>query len=126
VKNSKELWKAADIEKNKLFELMEKVQVRISKKSKMQYKPFDLRNCKWKDVMIEVQEMSHRWKSIPGNKATCRKCLEKLGQDSGAFQAWIGLCQLGTMGRGNASLIFGLRFANNKQHLWGSQACSRG
>jgi hypothetical protein len=93
-----ELWKAADIEKNKLFSLMEQVQIKLSKKSKGQYKPHDLRTCKWGDVMSEVQQTSQKWKAMPGNMAKGRKCLERLGQDSGAFKAWLELLPAGDYG----------------------------
>jgi hypothetical protein len=98
MRTSAELWNAADIEKKKLFDLMEQVQTKLSKKSKGQYKALDLRTCEWEDVMSEVQETSKKWKSMPGNMGKARKCLETLGQDSGAFQAWLELLLAGDYG----------------------------
>jgi len=76
---------------------MEEVQIKISKKSKTRYQPLDLRGCTWEEVMLDVQETSQRWKGLPG-KSISRKCLEKLGNDSGAFQAWLGLLPAGDYG----------------------------
>lgn len=98
IQTSTELWRAADIEKDKLSRLMEEVQIKASKKSKGQYKPLDLKTSKWSDVMLEVQETSQRWKSTPGNMAIGRKCVERLAQDSGAFQAWLELLPAGDYG----------------------------
>jgi hypothetical protein len=95
---STDLWKTAETEKKKLFDLMEQVQAKLSKKSKGQYQPLDLSTCKWGDVMSEVQETSQKWKSMPGNMAKARKCLETLGQDSGAFQTWLELLPAGDYG----------------------------
>jgi hypothetical protein len=97
-RTSAELWKAADIQKKELFELMEQVQSKLNKKSKGQYKVLDLRTCEWGDVMSEVQQTSQQWKSMPGNMEKARKCLETLGQDSGAFQAWLELLPAGDYG----------------------------
>ena len=103
MQKSKDLWIAADDEKMKLFELMGAVQVKISKKSKSRYQPLDLRGCTWEEVMSEIQETSQRWKGLPG-KSKGRKCLEVLGHDSGAFQAWLGLLPAGDYGSRYAQL----------------------
>lgn len=92
------LWKAADAEKDKLFGLMEQVQTKLSKKSKGNYTPLDLSTCKWGDVMSEVQNAGQRWKSMPGPTAKARRCLERLGEDSGAFSAWLNLLPAGDYG----------------------------
>jgi len=76
---------------------MEEVQIKISKKSKARYQPLDLRDCTWAEVMLAVQETSQRWKGLP-QMALGRKCLDKLGQNSEAFQAWIGLLPAGDYG----------------------------
>lgn len=95
---SKELWKDADAEKNRLFALMEQVQLKLSKKSKGEYKQLDLKTCNWREVMSEVKATSQKWKGLPGSMSKSRKCLERLGQDSGAFQAWLGVLPSGDYG----------------------------
>jgi hypothetical protein len=96
--NSAELWKEADAEKNKLFALMQQVQLKLSKKSKGEYKPVDLKTCNWGEVMYEVHATSQSWKGLPGSMSKGRKCLERLGQDSRAFQAWLGILPAGDYG----------------------------
>lgn len=95
---STELWKRADLEKSKLFDIMEQVRIKLNKKSKGQHKSLDLRSCKWEEVMSEVQETSQRWKTMPNVTAKAQKCLEILGQNSEAFQAWLGLLPAGDYG----------------------------
>jgi hypothetical protein len=96
--SSEELWKSADEQRTKLFALMEQVRLKLNKKSKGQHMNLDLRNCRWEEVMFEVQETSQRWKGTPGYTAKAQRCLEKLGQDSGAFQAWLGVLPAGDYG----------------------------
>ncbi|PMD57094.1 uncharacterized protein K444DRAFT_615552 [Hyaloscypha bicolor E] len=95
---SAELWKEAEAEKNKLFALMQQVQLKLSKKSKGEYKPVDLKTCNWGEVMYEVHATNQSWKGLPGSMSKGRKCLERLGQDSGAFQAWLGILPAGDYG----------------------------
>ncbi|MAD85389.1 MAG: hypothetical protein CL912_20710 [Deltaproteobacteria bacterium] len=77
---------------------MQQVQVKLGKKSKGIYKPVDLKTCNWGEVMSEVHATSQSWKGLPGKMSTGRRCLEKLGQDSGAFQAWLGVLPAGDYG----------------------------
>jgi hypothetical protein len=96
--SSSELWKSADEHKTKLFTLMEQVRLKLNKRNKGQHVSLDQRNCRWEEVMSEVQETSQRWKGTPRYTAKAQRCLEKLGQDSGAFQAWLGVLPAGDYG----------------------------
>lgn len=96
--SSVELWNSANEQKTKLFALMEQVRLKLNKKSKGQHMSLDLRNCRWEEVISEVQETSQRWKGTPRYTAKAQRCLEKLGQDSGAFQAWLGVLPAGDYG----------------------------
>jgi hypothetical protein len=91
------LWKDADEEKNKLFALVEQVQNKLNK-GKNQHKNTNLRNCKWEEVMSEVKATGQKWKTAPSHTAKARRCIERLGQDSGALQAWLGLLPAGDYG----------------------------
>ncbi|KUJ07779.1 uncharacterized protein LY89DRAFT_352668 [Mollisia scopiformis] len=94
---SAELWKNADEEKEKLFALVEQVQAKLSK-TKVPQKNTKLRSCKWEEVISEVKDTSQKWKTSPSRTARARRCVEKLGQDSGALQAWVGLLPAGDYG----------------------------
>ena len=48
--------------------------------------------------MSEVKDTGQRWKTAPSRTARARRCIEKLGQDSGALQAWLGLLPAGDYG----------------------------
>jgi hypothetical protein len=91
------LWKNADDEKNKLFDLVERAQIKLNK-SKGPHKSSNLRSCKWEEVMSEVAATGQRWKTAPSRTAKARRCIEKLGEDSGALQAWLGLLPAGDYG----------------------------
>lgn len=77
---------------------MQQAQTKLSKKSKGEYQPLDLRGCRWEDVMSEVQEISQVWMSRPGKTAKVRNCLETLGHGSQAFEAWLELLPDGDYG----------------------------
>jgi hypothetical protein len=91
------LWKNADEEKNKLFDIVEKAQNKLNK-GKGAHKSTNLRSCNWEEVMSEVKDTGQRWKTAPSRTARARRCIEKLGQDSGALQAWLGLLPAGDYG----------------------------
>jgi hypothetical protein len=48
--------------------------------------------------MSEVKATGQRWKTAPSRTARARRCLEKLGQNSEALQAWLGLLPAGDYG----------------------------
>jgi len=96
--SSEELWKSADEQKTKLFDLMEQVRLKLNKKSKGQHMNINLRNCRWEEVMSEVQETSRIWKGTPRYSVKAQRFLEKLGQNSGVFQAWLGVLPAGDYG----------------------------
>jgi hypothetical protein len=101
---SAELWKDADEEKIKLFDLVELVQNKLLKaKDGASQKTANLRSCKWDEVMSEVKATGQRWKTAPSRTAKARRCLEKLGQNSEALQAWLGLLPAGDYGARYAS-----------------------
>jgi hypothetical protein len=96
--SSAELWKSAELEKAKLFTLMQEVRIKLNKKSKNQHMHVDMRNCRWEQVLSKVKETSQIWKGLPNFSAKAQRCLERLRQDSGAFQAWLGLLPAGDYG----------------------------
>ncbi|CZT51489.1 uncharacterized protein RSE6_12638 [Rhynchosporium secalis] len=100
ITNSAELWKRADAETDKLFVLMQEVQLKLSKRSKGTSNAFvslDLKACNWEEVISEIRTTSQSWKELP-RMSKGRKCLERLGQDSGAFQDWLGILPAGDYG----------------------------
>lgn len=108
---SKDMFQAANDELRNLFALMEKVQLRIQKRSKGKYVAKSLKFCSWKHVLSEVEITSDQWKMISGN--TKRKnCLRAVGSNSDTLQAWIGLLPSGDYGAGICgvfSLAIGVR-----------------
>jgi hypothetical protein len=97
--HSVELFRGANEEVNKLFSLMDQVQGKLNKKSKGKYIVQNLKRASWEDVMSEIQSTSQRWSNLPA-KIRGRGFLEKIGQHSEAFQAWIGLLPAGDYGSG--------------------------
>ncbi|CZT08040.1 uncharacterized protein RCO7_09598 [Rhynchosporium graminicola] len=100
ITNSAELWKRADAETDKLFVLMQEVQLKLSKRCKgtsNAFVPLDLKACNWEEVISDIRTTSQSWKELP-RMSKGRKCLERLGQDSGAFQDWLGILPAGDYG----------------------------
>jgi hypothetical protein len=77
---------------------MEQVRLKLNKKSKGQHMELNLRSCRWEEVMSEVQETSQRWKGTSRYTGKAQRCLEKLGQNSETFQAWLGVLPAGDYG----------------------------
>lgn len=97
---SKELWKQANDEKDRLFALMEQVRARLDKKhtSSIQPERLDLRCCTWDRVMEEVQTTASRWSTTPKKTSKMMMCLDRLGRNSDAFQSWIQVLPGGDYG----------------------------
>ncbi|KAH8669871.1 hypothetical protein BGZ61DRAFT_399325 [Ilyonectria robusta] len=97
---SKELWKQANDEKDRLFALMEQVRARLDKKltSSIQSEHLDLRCCTWDRVMEEVQTTASRWSTTPKKTSKMMMCLDRLGRNSDAFQSWIQVLPGGDYG----------------------------
>lgn len=95
--NSADLWKAADEEKNKLFELIAQVQTRLNQ-TKGPRNTTNLRTCKWEEVMVEVERTGQQWKTASGRSAKARRFLESLGEGSDALGAWLQLLPAGDYG----------------------------
>ncbi|ETS73822.1 hypothetical protein PFICI_14768 [Pestalotiopsis fici W106-1] len=94
---SAELWKQADSEMEKLFELLEKVQVKLSKKG-MQQSPQSIRSCRWEDVLSQVQDTAAQWSTTPNRTSQAMLCISKVGRNSAVFESWLGLLPDGDYG----------------------------
>ncbi|KAI0442771.1 hypothetical protein F4803DRAFT_562076 [Xylaria telfairii] len=92
------MWKQADAEKEELFDLIEQVQTKFEAKGGNRLSGLELRRCKWDQVMLQVQETSSRWKSSPRRTSKAMQCIDKLGQNSEAFQSWLELLPAGDYG----------------------------
>lgn len=92
------MWKQADAEKEELFGLIEQVQIKFEDKGSNRLSGLDLRRCKWDQVMLQVQETSNQWKSSPRRTSRAMQCIDKLGQNSEAFQNWLELLPAGDYG----------------------------
>lgn len=99
---SVELWKQADEEVETLSDLMDKVRIKMNRKTpgSLESQPIklDLRQCTWDQVMGEVHSVTTRWSTTPKRFSKATACLEKLGRNSDAFQSWLELLPGGDYG----------------------------
>ncbi|CAH0046130.1 unnamed protein product [Clonostachys solani] len=98
-KISDELWKEANAEKTTLLALMEQVRAKLDKSNPVtaHISRMDARTCSWDQVLQEVEILASRWSSSP-KRASKMLYLDRLGRNSEAFQAWIGLLPTGDFG----------------------------
>ncbi|KAI9903641.1 hypothetical protein N3K66_000170 [Trichothecium roseum] len=94
---SADMWKEIDEEKDRLFDLMYKVQQKLVKDQTGQ-DAIDLRTCNWAQVMAQVQMTGTRWKSRPSKQGKTMVFIDKVGQNSSALQSWLGLLPAGDYG----------------------------
>ncbi|KAI1270113.1 hypothetical protein F5Y18DRAFT_367148 [Xylariaceae sp. FL1019] len=95
---STEMWQQADKEKEELFFLMEQVRAKFEDKLGYHVTSLDLRQCKWEQVMDEVHATGLRWRTSPTRSSRAMQCIDKIGQNSDAFESWIGLLPAGDYG----------------------------
>ncbi|KAI3391982.1 hypothetical protein diail_6389 [Diaporthe ilicicola] len=96
-----EMWKEADEEVNQLFDLIAQVRVKMDKKSPgshQQRTGLNLRRYTWEQVIGEVQSLATRWSTSSKKSSKMMRCLEKLGQNSGALKSWLELLPAGDYG----------------------------
>ncbi|KAG5661788.1 hypothetical protein KAF25_004027 [Fusarium avenaceum] len=91
------LWKEVDEEKERLFELMQQVQKKLSKEHSSE-DMIDLRKCSWREVMGQVQKTAQRWKLRPNKQGRTMILIDKLGRHSSALESWLGLLPSGDYG----------------------------
>ncbi|KIL88242.1 hypothetical protein FAVG1_08321 [Fusarium avenaceum] len=91
------LWKEVDEEKERLFELMQQVQKKLSKEQSSE-DMVDLRKCSWREVMGQVQKTAQRWKLRPNKQGRTMVFIDKLGRHSSALESWLGLLPSGDYG----------------------------
>ncbi|KAH7233070.1 hypothetical protein BKA59DRAFT_446565 [Fusarium tricinctum] len=91
------LWKEVDEEKERLFELMQQVQKKLSKEQSSD-DMIDLRKCSWREVMGQVQKTAQRWKLRPNKQGRTMVFIDKLGRHSSALESWLGLLPSGDYG----------------------------
>jgi hypothetical protein len=94
---SSALWKEVDEEKERLFELMQQVQKKLSKEQSSE-DIVDLRKCNWREVMGQVQKTAQRWKLRPNRQGRTMVFIDKLGRHSSALESWLGLLPSGDYG----------------------------
>lgn len=94
---SADIWKEIDEEKDRLFDLMYKVQQKLVKDQTDQ-DAIDLRTCNWAQVMARVQMTGSRWKSRPSRQSKAMVFIDKVGQNSSALQSWLSLLPAGDYG----------------------------
>ncbi|KAI0183505.1 hypothetical protein EV127DRAFT_446927, partial [Xylaria flabelliformis] len=102
---SADMWKQADAEKEELFHLIEQVQNKFEDKGSKMLSGQELRQCKWDQVMAQVQETSNRWKSSPRRTSRAMHYIDKLGSNSEAFQSWLELLPAGDYGASIAGVF---------------------
>ncbi|CAH0042431.1 unnamed protein product [Clonostachys rhizophaga] len=98
-KISDELWKEANAEKTALLALMDQVRAKLDKSNPVtsHISRLDAGTCSWDQVLQEVEILASRWSSSP-KRASKMLHLDRLGRNSEAFQAWIGLLPVGDFG----------------------------
>ncbi|KAI6754732.1 hypothetical protein HG530_012484 [Fusarium avenaceum] len=94
---STDLWKEVDEEKERLFELMQQVQKKLSKEQSSE-DMVDLRKCSWREVMGQIQKTAQRWKLRPNKQGRTMVFIDKLGRHSSALESWLGLLPSGDYG----------------------------
>ncbi|KAI1747728.1 hypothetical protein F4782DRAFT_520175 [Xylaria castorea] len=99
------MWKQADAEKEELFNLIQQVQNKYEDKGSNILGGLKLRQCKWDQVMVQVQETSSRWKSSPRRTSRAMQYIDKLGSNSEAFQSWLELLPAGDYGASIAGVF---------------------
>ncbi|KAH6677900.1 hypothetical protein F5X68DRAFT_278047 [Plectosphaerella plurivora] len=101
------MWEEANGEINDLFDLMVQVQAKYTGpvpattamvSSKASKPPKGLLDCTWNDVMAEVQVSANSWKKRPSRDSRIIGFIDKVGQNSKALEAWIGLLPAGDYG----------------------------
>ncbi|KAI0157022.1 hypothetical protein GGR57DRAFT_78043 [Xylariaceae sp. FL1272] len=95
---SAEMWKEADGEMQRLFLLLGEVRAKFDNKIGYGIGELDLHQCRWEQVMDQVNEAGYRWKTSPARSSRAMQCIEKLGQNSEAFESWLGLLPAGDYG----------------------------
>ncbi|KAK7959395.1 uncharacterized protein PG986_004249, partial [Apiospora aurea] len=99
---SADMWKEADEEKEQLFAMMETVREKLMKRKTaadvQTLADVDLRNCKWEEVMDEVQATGTRWRTSTIKSSKTAQYIDKVGQNSKAFESWLGLLPAGDYG----------------------------
>ncbi|KAK8030107.1 hypothetical protein PG993_011398 [Apiospora rasikravindrae] len=109
LQSSADLWKEADEEKEQLFSMMEKVREKLMKRKNaadsQTLADVDLRNCKWEEVMSEVQATGTRWRTSAIKSTKTAQYIDKVGQNSKAFESWLGLLPAGDYGSSIAGVF---------------------
>ncbi|KAI0812813.1 hypothetical protein GGR55DRAFT_637974 [Xylaria sp. FL0064] len=93
-----EMWKQADAEKERLFDLIEQVQKKIEDRGNSRLSSMELRRCTWDQVMVQIRETSLLWKNSSRRSSRAMRCIDKLGQNSEAFKSWLDLLPDGDYG----------------------------
>ena len=96
------MWKRADEEKEELFRMVEKVREKLTKgktaSNVTTLAKVDLRNCKWEEVMTEVEATSTLWRTSTIKSTKTMQYIDRVGQNSEAFQSWLELLPAGDYG----------------------------
>ncbi|KAK7964339.1 hypothetical protein PG988_011313 [Apiospora saccharicola] len=104
---SADLWKEADEEKEQLFSMMEKVREKLKKRGSAGNTLADsnLRHCKWGEVMSEVQATATSWRASTTHSTKMMHYIDKVGQNSKAFESWLTLLPAGDYGASIAGVF---------------------
>ena len=105
--SSSDLWKQADIEKQQIFDLMDKVQAKLQKKygKSNQVLTTNVRKATWCQVLDQVNTTAQQW-SQSRKASNVSLSIDKIGRNSDAFQAWLQLLPGGDYGSRCVSPFF--------------------
>ncbi|KAK8112588.1 hypothetical protein PG984_013114 [Apiospora sp. TS-2023a] len=104
---SADLWKEADEDKEQLFSMMERVREKLKKRGFASNTLADsnLRHCKWGEVMSEVQTTATNWRTSTTHSTKMMHYIDKVGQNSKAFESWLTLLPAGDYGASIAGVF---------------------
>ena len=105
--SSSDLWKQADIEKQQIFDLMDKEQAKLQRKhgKSSQVLTTNVRKATWSQVLNQVNTTAQQW-SQSRKASNISVSIDKIGRNSDAFQAWLQLLPGGDYGSRCVSPFF--------------------
>ena len=96
------MWKEADKDIQELLRMTEELRKKLTKEKATgnvtTLAKEDLRNCTWEEVMGEVEATSTLWRTSTIKSTKTMQYIDKVGQNSEAFQSWLELLPAGDYG----------------------------
>ncbi|KAK8116432.1 uncharacterized protein PG998_004713 [Apiospora kogelbergensis] len=106
---SAEMWKEADKDIQELLRMTEDLRKKLTKEKATgnvtTLAKEDLRNCTWEEVMGEVEATSTLWRTSTIKSTKTMQYIDKVGQNSEAFQSWLELLPAGDYGSSIAGVF---------------------